>query len=108
MDVETPDPELIDEDNPEWTDEMFARAVPFSGLPQELQDLLSSPKHIKPDAETPTESQPAARMAVCPILESYFDSRVRDHESHGALYARIQRPKVPFCGEVQQSLIGGD
>jgi hypothetical protein len=37
------DTELIDEDNPEWTDEMFARAVPFSGLPQELQDLLSSP-----------------------------------------------------------------
>jgi hypothetical protein len=49
--VEAPDPELIDDDNPEWTDEMFARAVPFSGLPQELQELLSSPKHIKPDAE---------------------------------------------------------
>jgi hypothetical protein len=37
-----PSPELIDGDNPEWTDKMFARAIPFSGLPQELQNLLSS------------------------------------------------------------------
>jgi hypothetical protein len=55
-----PDPELIDDENPEWTDEMFARAVPFSGLPQELQTLLSEEKHIKPDTETPSKRQPAA------------------------------------------------
>jgi len=58
--VEAPDPELIDEENPEWTDEMFARAVPFSGLPQELQDLLSQPKTIKPDAEDQPARHPAA------------------------------------------------
>jgi hypothetical protein len=58
--VEAPDPELIDEDNPEWTDEMFARAVPFSGLPKELQELLSQPKTIKPDAKDESAHHPAA------------------------------------------------
>ncbi len=58
--VEAPDPELIDEENPEWTDEMFARAVPFSGLSKELQDLLSQPKTIKPDAEDEPAHHPAA------------------------------------------------
>ena len=33
MDTKKPNPELIDDENPEWADEMFARAVPFSGLP---------------------------------------------------------------------------
>ena len=32
-----PDPEMIDNENPEWTDEMFEKAVPLSGLPKELQ-----------------------------------------------------------------------
>jgi hypothetical protein len=44
----------------EWTDEDFARAVPFSALPVELQQLLSSEKHVVPDAETMTTQQPAA------------------------------------------------
>jgi len=55
-----PDPELIDDENPEWTDEMFAKAVPFSALPAELQTLLSEEKHVAPDAETPSTRQPAA------------------------------------------------
>jgi len=55
-----PNPELIDDENPEWTDEMFARAVPFSGLPIEMQKLLSGEKHVKPDAEAPPTRQPAA------------------------------------------------
>jgi hypothetical protein len=58
--LDIPNPELIDEDNPEWIDEDFARAVPFSGLPKELQDLLSQPKTIKPDAE----DQPARHSAA--------------------------------------------
>jgi len=58
--VTVPDPEMIDDENPEWTDEMFARAVPFSGLPQELQALLSGERHIKPDEEAPSTRQPAA------------------------------------------------
>jgi len=35
---------VIDRDNPEWTKEDFARAVPFSGLPLELQRVLSNRK----------------------------------------------------------------
>jgi hypothetical protein len=54
------DPELIDDENPEWTDEMFAQAVPFSALPVELQKLLSEEKHSKPDAEASSDRQPAA------------------------------------------------
>ena len=37
-----PNPELIDDENPEWTDEDFKRAVPFSGLPKSLQAKLLS------------------------------------------------------------------
>ena len=53
-------PESIDDENPEWTDETFAKAVPFSALPTELQQLLSEPKHIVPDAESPSTREPAA------------------------------------------------
>jgi len=58
--MKKPDPELIDDENPEWTDEMFARAIPFSALPAELQALLSEPKHVLPDAEPDSTEQPAA------------------------------------------------
>jgi hypothetical protein len=44
----------------ELTEEDFARAVPLSALPAELQNLLSEEKHIKPDAEAPSDRQPAA------------------------------------------------
>jgi uncharacterized protein (DUF4415 family) len=46
-------PELIDDDNPEWTDEDFARAVPFSGLPESLQAKLR--KRGRPPAESTKE-----------------------------------------------------
>ncbi|MDP2795450.1 MAG: BrnA antitoxin family protein [Sulfurisoma sp.] len=35
-----PNPELSDDENPEWTEEDFKRAVPFSGLPETLQAKL--------------------------------------------------------------------
>jgi len=35
-----PNPELIDDDNPEWTTADFKRAVPFSALPESLQVTL--------------------------------------------------------------------
>ena len=35
---------MVDLDNPEWTKEDFARAVPFSGLPLDLQRVLSNRK----------------------------------------------------------------
>jgi hypothetical protein len=58
--MKRPNPELIDQENPEWTEEDFAKAVPFSGLPAELQTLLSSPKQVSPDADNPSSQQPAA------------------------------------------------
>ncbi len=33
-------PELIDEDNPEWTDDMFKHSVRFDSLPEALQSKL--------------------------------------------------------------------
>jgi hypothetical protein len=44
----------------ELTEQDFARFVPFSALPAELQTLLSSPKHVEPDAEATSTSEPAA------------------------------------------------
>ncbi len=42
-----PDPELIDDDNPEWAEEDFKRAVPLSGLPESLQaKLRGRPKAV--------------------------------------------------------------
>jgi uncharacterized protein (DUF4415 family) len=35
-----PDPELIDDDAPEWTDEVAARAVSLAGLPAGLRTKL--------------------------------------------------------------------
>jgi hypothetical protein len=51
-------PELIDKENPEWTEEDFAKAVPFSSLPADLQKLLSPTKRERD--ETRTIRQPAA------------------------------------------------
>jgi uncharacterized protein (DUF4415 family) len=41
---------VVDEDNPPWTKADFARAVPFSGLPPDLQRVLSNRKR-GPQAE---------------------------------------------------------
>lgn len=38
-----PNPELIDSDNPEWTDAMFKESVRFNDLPQALRDKLARP-----------------------------------------------------------------
>jgi hypothetical protein len=55
-------PELIDDENPEWTEVDFARSVPFSALPVELQELLSSPKQEREEmvVRTIRHRQPAA------------------------------------------------
>jgi uncharacterized protein (DUF4415 family) len=57
-----PDPEMIDDESPEWTDEDFARAVPFSQLPPALQaTLMSQPRIVivEPAGAGPTfESVP--------------------------------------------------
>lgn len=35
-----PNPEMIDDENPGWTEDDFKRAVPFSALPEPLQTTL--------------------------------------------------------------------
>jgi hypothetical protein len=44
----------------ELNEEDLARFVSFSALPAELQALLSEPKRVTPDAETPATRHPAA------------------------------------------------
>lgn len=39
-----PNPELIDDENPEWTEESFKSAVSFSELPKSLQKKLQAAK----------------------------------------------------------------
>jgi len=48
-----PNPELIDAENPEWTEERVRNAVPFSALPASLQAKLRSPG--RPKAEVTKE-----------------------------------------------------
>ena len=63
----------------ELTEEDLAQFVPFSALPDELQKLLSSEKHVKPDAEAPIHSR-ARRLNACvlgrrPVLKSVAATR---------------------------------
>jgi hypothetical protein len=44
-----------DDENPEWNEQDFAQAIPFSALPAGLQKLLSEGKHIVPDAKGMSE-----------------------------------------------------
>ena len=48
-----PNAELIDEENPEWTDEMFKQSTRFAALPESLQaKLLGRPKAASPKSES--------------------------------------------------------
>ncbi len=49
-----PNPELVDDENPEWTDEMFAQAKPASKFP-ELQGLLKSNRG-RPKVDNPKKT----------------------------------------------------
>ena len=46
-----PNPELIDDENPEWTDEDFKKAVAFSALPESLQATLLGLKKLRKPAQ---------------------------------------------------------
>jgi hypothetical protein len=58
--MKRPNPELIDVENPEWTEEDFAKAVPFSDLPAELQNLLSIHINEREEGNSRIIRQPAA------------------------------------------------
>lgn len=57
MSTKRPNPELIDDENPEWTDEDFARAKRFADLPKTLQAKLRG----RPKAEV-TKARLTIRM----------------------------------------------
>lgn len=55
-----PKTDRIDAENPEWTEEDFANAIPFSALPAEMQALLDSPKAIQLAPEAKSDRPSAA------------------------------------------------
>jgi uncharacterized protein (DUF4415 family) len=55
-------PELIDDENPEWTKQDFDRAVPFLALPEELREKLSSLRRRGPQKE-PTKERITIRLS---------------------------------------------
>ena len=56
-----PNPELIDDDNPEWTEADFNRAVPFSALPESLQATLLGLKG-RGKQQSPTKLSTTVRL----------------------------------------------
>jgi uncharacterized protein (DUF4415 family) len=50
----TPNPEMVDNENPEWTDEMFVQAKHASDFP-ELQGLLKASRG-RPKVENPKKT----------------------------------------------------
>ena len=60
-----PNPELIDNDNPEWTTQDIKTAVPFSGLPATLQVKLRGrgPQKAPPKVSTTIRLSPDVLQA---------------------------------------------
>ncbi|MDR2244498.1 MAG: BrnA antitoxin family protein [Burkholderiales bacterium] len=54
-----PNPELIDDDNPEWTEEMFRESIRFSDLSEGLQAKL---RRIRGPGKKPSKVQTAIRF----------------------------------------------
>lgn len=57
-----PDPELIDDENPEWTEEDFDQSLPFSALPPEMQQQLTSRPHT-----VVVETQDTSEFVAVPL-----------------------------------------
>jgi uncharacterized protein (DUF4415 family) len=55
-------PELIDAENPEWTKEDFKKAVPFSGLPVDLRQAITSSRKRGPQ-KSPTKERITIRLS---------------------------------------------
>ncbi len=58
-----PDPELVDNENPEWTAEDFQRAIPFSQLPVSEQEKLRSLVRRRGPQKTPTKQLVSIRLS---------------------------------------------
>jgi uncharacterized protein (DUF4415 family) len=60
-------PERIDEENPEWTDETTARATRIDGLPESLQQKL---RRGRGPNKTPTKVRVSMRLSP-DVVESF-------------------------------------
>ncbi|MFZ0707033.1 MAG: BrnA antitoxin family protein [Candidatus Korobacteraceae bacterium] len=58
-----PDPDRLDDENPEWTAEDFRRAIPFSDLPASEQEKLRSLKKHRGPQKTPTKQLVSIRLS---------------------------------------------
>lgn len=61
-----PDLEMIDDENPEWSEEDFARAVPATKLPENLQRKLG----IRGSQKAPTKERITIRLSP-DVLEHF-------------------------------------
>lgn len=62
------DPELMDPDNPEWTEKTAHRAVRFKALPQSLQGKLArAPRGLQ---KTPTKVATTIRLSP-EVMEAF-------------------------------------
>ncbi|MHB1936057.1 MAG: BrnA antitoxin family protein [Acidobacteriaceae bacterium] len=59
----TPNPETIDAENPEWTKEDFARALPFAQLSESLQAKLRSLKKPRGPQKAATKEVVTIRLS---------------------------------------------
>ena len=78
-----PNPELLDSDNPEWTEEMFAQAKRMSDLPPSLQTKLRGrgPQKSPPKVSTTIRLSPdvvQAFRAAGDGWQSRIDAALKD------------------------------
>jgi len=57
--IKKPNPELVDDDNPEWIAEDFDNAVSFSDLPESLKFKL---RHVRGPNRRPAKVQTSIRF----------------------------------------------
>lgn len=69
-----PKPELIDDENPEWTDEDFARARPASEVLPELIGAKAAAELLKPKRGRPPKLAPKRpiNIRLSPEVLEYF------------------------------------
>ena len=68
------DPEMADEENPEWTDEMFAQARPAREVLPEIFGKAVAAEMLKPKGGRPKSAAPKVLLSVrySPDVIEYF------------------------------------
>jgi uncharacterized protein (DUF4415 family) len=67
-----PNPELIDDENPEWTDENFARARPASAVLPELFGAQVAKSMLKPRGKQVAPTKQAVTVRYSPdVLDAF-------------------------------------